>query len=147
MKWSPLLLFLMFFAPHVAATVPPLPPGGVDWYYTQNGGLVLTWTGVEFTGDAPLDEYRIYHTVNGAKLPPSSVPSSYTTFEWGLLTEDAVYTFWITAVNTSGDESLPSAPLVFRGGFDYPYCSAVTIRVNPPTTPDIAPGCLLPPPT
>jgi hypothetical protein len=146
MKWPIYLLLLVFLAPHATANVPPLPPGGVDWYYTQNGALVLTWAPVEYTGNAPLENYRIYYTINGTTFPPSPVASTNTYYEWGPLTNDAVYTFWITTVNANSEESAPSTPALFVGGYDYPYCSTVTIRVNPPTVPDVAPGCLLPPP-
>ena len=149
MKRLAILLCLVFAAPSATATVPPLPPGGVDWEYVtyeQQEVLLLKWEHAEITGDSALDEYRVYYQIDGVQFPPKSVPSEETEYVWGALSDDSIYVFWITAVNVGGDESLPSTPLLFVRGQDYPYCTFLPIHTNPPRVPEPAVGCLLPPP-
>jgi len=80
--------------------VPPSAPKGIE-VIAENNQAILSWDAV---GDADLEGYNIY--VDGNRI--NTTPIQSTTYTIKNLVNDQFYTFYVTAVDYSGNESDPS---------------------------------------
>ena len=85
----------------------PAPPAGVT-ALTRDGALEVSWSP---SPEADVEAYRVYRALKGS--PPErlqALPADQTTYRDATALRGFSYVYTVTAVDTAGNESPPSAP-------------------------------------
>jgi hypothetical protein len=140
--WVPAVALALLLPAQAGPLEAPMPPGDLDgeWETATNGAgdVFLSWTAPTDTGSSDLAGYKVYRFEDGVPLGPAQTTA--TSYTHSGLDPESVYLYYVTAVNTDGEESIPSNPVLLG---EYPPCAVFTWGLDPPhATP--RPHCLIP---